>query len=185
MTLLDMYRWSPETMSAMNNFNYGFIVGNNLTNFMLTLFSLTECQYNEPPLFQQMLDNFMRVHEVQIRQMVDSYNSIEEVNIGTYGYTRTIGTVGKNSGSGNSHSDSENRVSAFDSDGYSPDSNNSGSAYSESQSEYNENKNENYTEKEKGKDTLETLEHKIALAQNNVYLKIADWFSDELLICVW
>lgn len=181
MLLLDMMRWSEQTLSPITTFKYGFFIGTDFMNYVLTLYSLTECQYNEPPLFQQMCENFMNVHSRQIIAMVDAIDASKDIDFTSYGYEHVTGVSGNNSG--NSSGNNESRVSAFNSSGYSPDS--SGNTSASSSAEYKENKNESHKETVKGSEVLKAIEARKNLAIQNLYLKFAECFADELLICVW
>lgn len=179
--LLDMLRWSESTLSPITSYKYGFFDGQILCNYLMTLYSLTECQYNEPPLFQQMCDNFINVHSRQIMAMVDAVNDMDSTNITSHAYIRSESGSGENSIK--TDGESETRVSAFNSNNYSPDS--TGSSSSSSKDDHNYNRTENYNETEKGNDILRAITARKNLAMQNVYSVAAEWFADEMLVCVW
>lgn len=181
MLLLDMMRWNEKTLYPISSFKYGFFDGGDFLNYVMTLYSLTDCQYNEPPLFQQMCENFMNVHGRQIKAMVDAIEASKDIDFNTFGYTHITDTSGENAGS--SKGENESRVSAFNTSGYSPD--NSGNSSASSNANYKENKSETHNEKVKGSEVLRAIEARKNLAVQNLYLKAAEWFADELLICVW
>ena len=177
MTLLDMYHYDKNVLSPITNYNYKYFKGVDFVNYLLTVFSLTECGYNEPPLFAEMCNNFMSVHDKDIKIIIDSIVTSDSIDVSKFGYTRNNDTIGSGSGSGSG----ESKVSAFNSNEYQPDTNTN----SKTNTSYNDKRTETYNENVKASEQLEAVERRLRLYRNNVYVTVAGWFADELLICVW
>lgn len=177
MTLLDMYHYDKNVFSGIINYKYKHFDGVNLANYLLSLYSLTYCQYNEPPLFAEMINNFMAVHDVQIKALVDGVGNLANINMTGLSFERQTDTSGNSA----AKTTAENRTSAFNSDSYQPDNDSTG----QSNGNYSDSRKESYTEHEKGSETTATIKATISLAMTNVYESVAGWFASELLICVW
>ena len=181
MTLLDMYHYDKNVLAPITSYNYKYFNGVDFVNYLLTVFSLTECGYNEPPLFAEMCNNFISVHDKDIKIIIDSIVTSDSIDVSKFGYTRKNDTKGNSIGSGSGTG--ENKVSAFNSDEYQPDTNTR--TNSETNTSYNDSRNEQYDENVKASEQLEAIERRLRLYRNNVYVTVAGWFADELLICVW
>ena len=177
MTLLDMYHYDKNVLSPITSYNYKYFKGVDFVNYLLTVFSLTECGYNEPPLFAEMCNNFMSVHDKDIKIIIDSIVTSDSIDVSKFGYTRNNDTIGSGSGSGSG----ESKVSAFNSNEYQPDTNTN----SKTNTSYNDKRTETYSENVKASEQLEAVERRLRLYRNNVYVTVSGWFADELLICVW
>ena len=177
MTLLDMYHYDKNILSPITSYNYKYFNGVDFVNYLLTVFSLTECGYNEPTLFSEMCNNFMSVHDKDIKIIIDSIITSDSIDFSKFGYTRNNDTIGSGSGSGSG----ESKVSAFNSNEYQPDTNTN----SKTNTSYNNKRTETYNENVKANEQLEAIERRLRLYRNNVYITVAGWFADELLICVW
>lgn len=173
MTLLDMYHYDKNVLSPISSYNYKYFSGTDLVNYLLTTFSLTLCGYNEPTLFAEMCSNFITVHDMDIKRIVDSLEISSNIDIEHFSYNRKIDGVGSGSGNG------ESRVSAFNSSDYQPDTN------STTNTSYKDNRAEAYNENVKANEVLNSIERRLRLCKTNVYGIVAGWFADELLICVW
>lgn len=177
MTLLDMYHYDKNVLSPITGYNYKYFNGVDFVNYLLTVFSLTECGYNEPPLFTEMCNNFISVHDKDIKIIIDSITISDSIDVSKFGYTRKSDTSGSGTGSGTG----ESKVSSFNSDDYQPDTNTN----SETNTSYNDSRTETYDENVKASERLEAIERRLRLYRNNIYVTVAGWFADELLICVW
>ena len=177
MTLLDMYHYDKNVLSPITSYNYKYFNGVDFVNYLLTVFSLTECGYNEPPLFTEMCNNFISVHDKDIKIIIDSITISDSIDVSKFGYTRKSDTSGSGTGSGTG----ESKVSSFNSDDYQPDTNTN----SETNTSYNDSRTETYDENVKASERLEAIERRLRLYRNNIYVTVAGWFADELLICVW
>ena len=173
MTLLDMYHYDKNVLSPIIDYNYKYFNGVDFVNYMLTVFSLTECGYNEPPLFSEMCNNFVSVHDMDIKRIVDNLEISSNIDIEHFSYNRKSESDGTGSGNG------ESRVSAFNSSDYQPDAN------STTNTSYKDKRSETYSENVKANETLDSIERRLRLCKTNVYAIVAGWFADELLICVW
>ena len=105
----------------------------------------------------------------------------DSIDVSKFSYTRKNDTKGNSSGNGSGTG--ENKVSAFNSDEYQPDTNTR--TNSETNTSYNDSRAETYDENVKASERLEAIERRLRLYRNNVYVTVAGWFADELLICVW
>lgn len=181
MTLLDMYHYDKNVLSPITSYNYKYFNGVDFVNYLLTVFSLTECGYNEPPLFEEMCNNFISVHDKDIKIIIDSIVTSDSIDVSKFSYTRKNDSKGTSSGSGSGTG--ENKVSAFNSDEYQPDTNTH--TKSETNTAYNDSREETYNENVKASERLEAIERRLQLYRNNIYVTVAGWFADELLICVW
>ena len=189
MTLLDMYHYDKNVLLPITSYNYKYFKGVDFVNYLLTVFSLTECGYNEPPLFAEMCNNFMSVHDKDIKIIIDSIITSDSIDVSKFSYTRKNNTFGSGSESsnGNGSGTGENKVSAFNSEVYQPDATTTTSTNttSKTNTSYYDDRTENYKENVKASEQLEAVERRLRLYRNNVYVTVAGWFADELLICVW
>ena len=177
LTLLDMYHYDKDVLSGIVHYKYKYFDGVNLANYLLSLYSLTDCQYNEPPLFAQMVNNFITVHDVQIKALVDGVGNLANVNMTGLTFERQTDTSGNSA----AKTTAENRISGFNSDIYQPDNDSSG----QSSGNYADSRKERYAEHEKGSETTAPIKATISLAMTTAYARVAAWLASELLICVW
>lgn len=151
-----------------------------------------EVRYSDPAMLKIIIDAFFQSNNYRYSELIKTLNYDYDPLV-NYDLTVTVdrkhAATRRNSSSGSSRSDGENRVSAFDSPLYSPERN---STVKES-SNANENENSDAVESESRREfgdnsarsTQYMIEEQRRVVDYNIYRKIALEFEDEITIPTW
>lgn len=151
-----------------------------------------EVRYSDPAMLKIIIDAFFQSNNYRYSELIKTlnydYDPLVNYNL-TVTVDRKHAATRRNSSSGSSRSDGENRVSAFDSPLYSPERN---STVKES-SNANENENSDAVESESRREfgdnsarsTQYMIEEQRRVVDYNIYRKIALEFEDEITIPTW
>ena len=151
-----------------------------------------EVRYSNPAILKMIIDAFFQSNNYRYSELIKTlqydYDPLVNYDL-TVTVDRKHAATRRNSSSGSSRSDGENRVSAFDSPLYSPERN---STVKESSSA-NENENSDAVESESRREfgdnsarsTQYMIEEQRRVVDYNIYRKIALEFEDEITIPTW
>lgn len=151
-----------------------------------------EVRYSDPAMLKMIIDAFFQSNNYRYTELIKTlqydYDPLVNYDL-TVTVDRKHAATRRNSSSGSSRSDGENRVSAFDSPLYSPDRNSTVKESSSGSENENSDAVESESRREFGDNSARSTQYMIEeqrrVVDYNIYRKIALEFEDEITIPTW
>lgn len=151
-----------------------------------------EVRYSNPAMLKIIIDAFFQSNNYRYSEFIKTLNYDYDPLV-NYDLTVTVdrkhAATRRNSSSGSSRSDGENRVSAFDSPLYSPERNSTVKESSNAKENENSDVVESESRREFGDNSARSTQYMIEeqrrVVDYNIYRKIALEFEDEITIPTW